>query len=290
MANVYEMVTERIVAEMEKGIIPWQKPWHGTADAAISYSTRRPYSLINQMLLGRPGEWLTWNQVKAQGGNVKKGAKAGMVVFFKWIVPKETLKGLDGKELTEEEQKKMSVPILRYYNVFHISDCEGIESKIEEKPVKVANPIEEAEKVVDDYAGRTGLTISQQKGDKAYYAQAFDEVVVPLMSQFGSAEAFYSTLFHECVHSTGHEKRLNRPTLTEYDGFGGQNYSREELVAEIGSAMVCNRIGIETEKAFKNSVAYLQSWLRALKNDQKMIVWAASRAEAAAKLILNEQG
>ena len=113
-------------------------------------------------------------------------------------------------------------------------------------------------------------------------------VVVPKMSQYELIEEYYSTTFHELTHSTGHESRCNRKAETKNSHFGNKSYSREELVAELGSAMLCHFAGIDSDKAFKNSVAYIQSWLKALKNDNKMIVWASSRAEKASKYILGE--
>lgn len=251
---------------------------------AIGYESRRPYSALNQLLLGKPGEWLTWEQITSRGGKVKKGAKSQFVVFYQWVLNK--VEDPETKEVKDE-----SYPILKWYQVFHIDDTEGIESRIE--PVQAdstLSPIDTAEEVIRGYLGReTGLRFYNDKeSSSAFYRPSTDEVVVPMLSQYAIAEEYYSTTFHELVHSTGHENRCNRKAETKTSHFGNADYSREELVAEIGSAMLCNRTGIECEKAFKNSVAYIQSWLKALKDDPKMIVWASSRAEAAAKYILNE--
>lgn len=285
--NVYELVTERIVEQMQKGIIPWNRPWHGGDDGAINYESRKPYSLVNQMLLGRAGEWLTFNQITSRGGSIKKGAESGIVVFFTTAVKKAEKK--EGEELTEEDKKKeRRYPLLRYYRVFHIDDCEGIQTKCSTQETKTIEPIAEAERVISEYAERTDLNIVVSLSNRAYYSPGQDKVVVPKLEQYDAPEHYYSTLFHECVHSTGSSKRLNRSTITEVNHFGDEDYSREELIAEMGSAMLCNRLGIETEPVFRNSVAYLQGWLTALKNDKYMVVWAASRAERAAKLIMNE--
>ena len=278
--NVYQMVTDRIVEQMGKGVIPWQKPWGGTPDGAINYVSRRPYSLINQMLLGKVGEWLTFKQVKSLGGNIKKGAKSGFVVFFTMVAPK------DAK--TEQEKKERLYPVLRYYNVFHLDDTEGIETRI--KDVDADNklqPIERAEQVIIDYLGRE-KSLKFQNGvpsDKAYYSPSLDVVVVPMLSQYEIAEEYYSTTFHELTHSTMPSFRCDRRSEA-VAAFGGTDYSREELVAEIGSAMLCNKVGIDCERAFRNSVAYIQGWLKSLRNDPKMVVWAASRAEKAARYIM----
>lgn len=280
--NVYQIITDRIIEEMSKGIIPWQRPWHGAIDGAVSYETGRPYSFLNQFLLGRPGEWLTFNQIKKLGGKIKKGAKAGMVTFVKTYVKKG--KG-DVTEDGEEVKDGMGF-VLRYYNVFHIDDCEGIKSKLEDKPKDDGlKPIEIADKLANEYVEREDtLKMEIKVSNSAYYSPATDTVVVPQLDQYDAAEEFYSTMFHELVHSTGVSKRCDRG-LGKIAGKRSDEYSREELVAEMGSAMILNQLGIDSEKAFKNSVAYLQGWLRELKNDNRMIVWAASRAEKAVKYI-----
>ena len=288
MANVYQMVTDRIVEQMKKGIIPWHKPWmtavYMGGESAVNYVSRKPYSLLNQLLLGKPGEWLTWKQIEDCKGRVKKGTKSSFVVFYQMLE----------KEVEDEEgnPKKVKYPILKWYKVFHIDDTEGIKSKIDNttvKPSPTIEPIEVAEEVIKGYLSREpGLKfISDKESGSAYYSPASDTVVVPRISQYEIPEEYYSTTFHELTHSTMHEKRCDRKGENKMAAFGNEDYSREELVAELGSAMICNTIGIEVEKAFRNSVAYIQGWLKELKNDPKMIVWASGRAEKAAKYILN---
>ena len=288
--NVYQAVTDRIIAQMEHGIVPWHKPWTGAADGAINYVSRRAYSVLNQWLLGRDGEWLTFKQVQQCGGRIKKGAKAGMVVFYTQQQYKVMVNVEDEDGNVHEEERTKVKPVLRAYNVFHISDCEGIESKIQEGVKNDVEPIEQAEKVISEYVSREKeLTFRNDSvTDKAYYSPASDMVCVPMISQYDVVEEYYSTTFHELVHSTMKESRCNRKAENKMAAFGSADYSREELVAEAGSAMLCTKVGIDCDKAFKNSVAYIQSWLKALKNDNKMIVWAASRAEKAAKYIMGE--
>lgn len=288
MANVYEMVTDRIVEQMNQGVVPWHQPWVGGTALAISYESRKSYSYLNQLLLGKPGEWLTWGQIQKRKGNVKKGAKSRFCVFFHQVATEET-------NPKTGEQKITYHPVLKWYKVFHIDDTEGIKSKIEQVvPNPDIKPIDEAEGVIAGYVEReakaTGFKFCNgQKSERAYYSPFKDEVVVPVLAQYEIPEEYYSTTFHELTHSTMHEKRCNRKAENDGAHFGNGVYSREELVAELGAAMLCNRIGIETEKAFNNSAAYIKSWLKALKNDPKMIVWASSRAEKAAKYILNEE-
>lgn len=288
--DIYEAVTARIIEQLEQGIIPWKKPWAGMRDGAISYSTGKPYSLLNQIMLMKTGEYATFKQIEAAGGKVKKGAKAKMVVFWKLYRKEQTdasgavVCGDDGKPLEKV------VPVLRYYNVFHVEDdCENIAPKWTKAAPCVVEPIETAEKVAADYLDREHLPLFHEKGNSAYYSPSRDEIHLPLVEQFLETAEYYSTAFHEMVHSTGHAKRLNRFTgAAASASFGSEEYSKEELVAEIGAAAILHRIGIETPSSFKNSAAYIQSWLKALRDDKKMIVGAAGRADKAAAYILGE--
>lgn len=289
MANVYQMVTDRITAQLEQGSIPWRKPWTGASvkeGGAINYVSRRPYSLINQLVLGKPGEYLTWNQIEELGGKLRKGSKAGIVVFFRKLTVQD--KTFINPENGEPETR--IIPLLRYYNVFHLDDIDGIETKIVPGQAPEVEPVEAAEKVVADYLSRQpGLRFQNDKpSNRAYYSPEQDLVVVPMLSQYRIPAEYYSTTFHELTHSTIPASRCDRVSENANAFFGNADYSREELVAEIGSAMLCNRTGIDVDKAFRNSVAYIQGWLKSLKDDPKMIVWAAGRAEKAAKFILNE--
>ena len=294
MANVYQMVTDRITAQLQQGCIPWRRPWTGATvedGGAINYVSRHPYSLINQMLLGRPGEYLTWKQVEELGGKVKKGAKAGMVVFFTKLALKEQPQaGTQADGQKQEEDDTRLIPFLRYYYVFHLDDVEGIATKVVPGERRTVEPIAAAERVVEGYLSRQPALRfhNDRPSNRAYYSPSLDEVVVPMLSQYDCPEEYYSTTFHELTHSTIPASRCDRVAENANAHFGNNVYSREELVAEIGSAMLCNRVGIEVERAFKNSVAYIKGWLKALGNDPKMIVWAAARAEKAAKFILNE--
>lgn len=283
--NIYQMVTDRIIEQMNAGIVPWRQPWVGGSAMAISYTTRKTYSMLNQLLLGKPGEWLTWNQIQTKGGRVNPGAKSRFCVYCKPV---------EKPQYDEETGEKTADTylLLKWYRVFHIDDIQGIESLCTSvTPGSSLSQIEQAEKAIEAYLGReVSLRFYNDKESaSAFYSPSRDEVVVPMLSQYALAEEYYSTAFHEFTHSTMHEKRCNRRSESSITRFGDSAYSREELVAEIGSAMICNRLGIEHEKAFENSAAYIQSWLKALKNDNRMIVWAAKKAEEAARYILGEK-
>ena len=285
--DAYQMATDRICELLEKGIRPWDKPWTSAMDCAWSGVTGKPYSFLNQWLLAdlnsktpedmmnsMCGEWVTYEQAKKRGGHVKAGEKGRKVVFF---TPFEI----------EENGEKKTIPYLTAYTVFKISQCEGIEQKFHTDSEEVYQyPLDaDADSVANDYISREGVTYKPTKGNSAFYRPSEDLVVTPLMSQFKDRAEFYSTLFHELTHSTGHEKRLNRTMATA--AFGNNDYSQEELVAEIGSASICATLGLESKNSFTNSAAYVQNWLKALKNDKKMIVKASAQAEKAVKMILN---
>ena len=277
--NVYEMVTERIIAELEKGVIPWEKPWTGVRSGAYNRVSKRPYSLLNQMLLKHTGEYATYKQWQDLGGQVKKGEKSEIVVFWKIFEAEET-----NKDTGEKETKK--IPLLRYYNVFHISQVEGVEPLKPEQLNDEAEPIEEADKIISDYITREHIDFTECRSNEAYYSPSSDKVVVPMKEQYKVINEYYSTTFHELTHSTGHKNRLNRLQTGAVAAFGGTEYSKEELVAEIGSASLMNLLGIETVKTFRNSAAYIQSWLQVLRNNNKFIVSASSKAEKAVNYIL----
>ncbi len=276
--NIYETVTNRIIEQLEKGVIPWQKPWQGSRSGAFNRISKKSYSLLNQMLLKHEGEYATFKQWSDLGGKIKKGEKAELIVFWKICPIEET------KEDGTKEVKQM--PLLKYINVFHISQVEGVEPLPADARENI-EPIEEAEKVLTDYWTREHITVEHIQEDKAFYSPSRDLIQLPLLEQFNNANEYYSTAFHETVHSTMLEKRCNRREGNKLVSFGSDDYSKEELVAELGSASLMNIIGIETKGSFKNSSAYIQSWLTVLKNDVKFIVSASSKAEKAVNYILN---
>lgn len=289
MNKVNKIVTDKIVTKIKQaiedgGIAPWQKPWYN-AGVPVNYVTGRPYRGINLLLLKEGGEYLTFNQIKdlqAKNSEVhlRKGAKASMVVFFKPVKVE--------KDDTEAEQEAKTFAVMRYYNVFSIKDIDGLESR----RVVVEHhhdPIEGAEAIVSAYFGREGApTLSFNDGQKACYTPATDDVCVPRRELYENGAEYYSTLFHETTHSTGHPSRLGRFDTTGVVNFGDTSYSKEELVAEIGSAMLCGIAGIDNAAAANNSVAYLKGWLKALQDDETLIVSAAAKAQKAVDFILGE--
>ena len=268
--DLYQHITDRIVSELEAGTAPWQRPWVGSR-FAISHVTGKPYSIMNQMLLEQPGEHVTFNQVLAEGGHVRKGEKSKIVVFWKWL-------DVENKETGETEQK----PLLRYFNVFHISQVEGIKPRHDAPLPDCVQPNEQAERILHDYWDREGIHVVE--GNECSYAPGSDTITLPSKDRFISTAEYYSAACHESIHSSGAEKRLNRLIK---NGFGSEPYSKEELVAEIGASFLINMVGLETPESFRNNAAYIGSWLKALKNDKRLIVSAAGHAQKAVDYILN---
>ena len=279
--SVYEMVTDRIIDQLENGVIPWEKPWTGVRSGAFNRVSKKSYSLLNQMILKHDGEYATFKQWSDLGGHVRKGEKSEIVCFWK-IQPIEEEKEDGTKEVKQ-------IPLLRYYNVFHISQVDGIEPLPKEELHDI-EPIEKADQILNDYWTKEHIKVEHIKGNKAFYLPTLDMIRLPLFEQFTSNNEYYSTAFHESVHSTMKESRCNRAEerKSKLVAFGSEEYSKEELVAELGGATILNMIGIETSKSFRNSSAYIQNWLSVLKNDVKFIVSASSKAEKAVKYILGE--
>lgn len=260
MSNqVAQYVTDRIIAQLEAGVVPWRKPWN--AVPARNYVTGKEYRGVNTLLLDS-GEYLTFNQVKALKGTVNKGAKTCMVVYYKQLLV----------ESRDDKSKKVTIPLLRYYNVVALSDTTGIPSKV--LPV-VHEPVAEAEAIIAGYAG--GPKVEHVNQDHASYSPQLDRVLMPIKEQFPSVAHYYSTFFHELVHSTGHKSRLDREMNCN---FGSESYSKEELVAEIGAAMLATSCGIDTA-TIEASASYIKSWLSRLAEDPNLITRAAGAAQKA---------
>lgn len=266
-----EIITGKIIAELEKGKIPWQKPWNA---GQINLVSKKAYTGINPLLLSIEAEnkgykspyWLTFNQIKKLNGKLVKGSKACQVVF--WLV----------KESEEEEGKKARKSfILRYYNVFNTDCVEGLTLPETNTPAVIL----EAEEIIKNFKDCPKLT---EGGNSAFYSPSSDTVNLPTRNSFDSEEGYYSTFFHELIHSTGHESRLARHTSNEKHNFGSESYAKEELVAELGASFLVSKAGLEL--SIKNHAAYIQSWLKALKNDSRMIISAAGQAEKASSYIL----
>lgn len=280
--SVYEIVTQQIMERLEKGEIPWKRPWSGSAGVPINLRSKKPYRGVNVWLLGCTGYsspyWASFKQVSESGGSIKKGEKSSLVVFWKPMSKTIIEEGENGEDLAVEKSSFM----LRYYRVFNVEQTEGLEDKIPHVEKIEFNPIEKCEEIMEEMPQRPEIKYG---GGRAFYRPDDDFVQLPLKEHFHSPEEFYSTAFHELVHSTGHSSRLSRDMK---NFFGSHDYSKEELVAEMGASFLCGTAGIENT-TIDNSAAYIQSWLKKLNDDKKMVVFAASAAQRAAEFILGKE-
>lgn len=283
--KIYAAVTDKIIAQMEQGVIPWKKGWKAIS-GSYNAKSKRYYSFINQMILWtKPGAYASFKQWNELGCKVKKGEKAEFIM--EWF--SKEIKYTKTDENGDEEEVKYRKWFPRIYPVFHSSQVEGW-TEPEANEIKAADPIKEAEELIEAFKSFSGIKaiITDKESDKAFYSPIRDYIQIPKKEQFSDIAEYYSTLFHEMTHSTGHSSRLDRG-LDKLAAFGDKSYSKEELVAELGSAMIMARLEIDTPETFMNSAAYLQGWLKALKNDKTLLVSAASYAEAATRYIFNEQ-
>lgn len=278
--DVYTRVTTRIVEELERGVLPWLKPWN--AEHAAGRITRplrhngQAYKGINILMLWASAEisgfvspfWMTFQQAKELGGHVKKGEHGSPVVYASTFKKKE--QGDDGLE-TEED-----VPFLKEYTVFCADQCEGLPDHFYatvEVPKETLPRIEQAEAFFANTKAdiRTG-------GNRAYYAIDPDYVRVPPFETFRDAESHAGTLAHELTHWTRHPSRLNREFGRKR--WGDEGYAMEELVAELGSAFLCADLHI-TPEVRDDHASYIESWLKVLKDDKRAVFSAASYASKA---------
>jgi antirestriction protein ArdC len=279
--SVYEIITSEVVKSLELGVIPWRKPWKGDS-VPCNFMSKRQYSGLNLFLLNsKPFNskyFLTFLQVQELGGKIKKGEKATPVIFWKMLEKNYEKNG---------EVKKEEIPILRYYSVFNAEQIEGVdfkeESEVEED--KIFSPIEKAENLLCSVKERIPR-VEYSESRRAFFKPSDDFIHLPFPEFFEKREEYYSTLFHEIIHSTGHKERLNRDTLTDAVFFGDTNYSKEELVAEMGATFLCSHCDI-LDQTFENSKAYINSWISKLRKNPKLVVEASSQAQKAMSFLLN---
>jgi antirestriction protein ArdC len=279
--NVYETVTERILTQLEAGIIPWRKEWTvtGHSNFPTNYTTKKPYRGINVWLLLSAvypdARFLTYKQAQAIGAQVRKGEKGSPVVF--WSKFDGTEKGSNGETIEK------SIPFTRFYTVFNVSQCDGIPAELPLSDAEPFEPIPAAAQLAEGYLQREGIEL-KHGGDSAFYHRSLDYIQMPAPAAFSNPDAYYSTLFHEAGHSTGAPARLDR---VKGATFGDEAYSKEELCAELCAAYLCAQVGISNAQLETNHAAYIQSWMRALKNDKTLLLSAAQKAQRAADRIAN---
>lgn len=280
--NVYEIITQRIIEQLEKGTVPWRKPWNTLDDYPRNLQSGHKYRGINVFLLNALGYespyFLTFRQAQERGGRVRAGQKGCPIVFWKW----------NWQPKSPQEQSNDStdattpnVPVLRYYTVFNVAQCEGIEAPATIQTERMHEPLKAAEDIVSSMPYAPAM---EWGGRQACYSPSLDRVSMPRPELFVSQSAYYATLFHELVHSTGHSSRLDRKLDKLLLPFGSADYSREELVAEMGAAFLCGAAGI-LDARIDQSAAYIKGWLERLRDDPRLVVIAAAQAQKAADFI-----
>lgn len=281
--DVYQEVTDSIIAALDQGTVPWRRPWHVSGDGfgQRNLQSRRPYRGINQVLLELRANaegwadpyWTTYRAAKKAGGQVRKGEKGQLVVFWKRLE-------VEDRETGERRQ----IFMLRHYTVFNAAQVDGLTvpaQPLTDDDAEAVEPIDAAEQAMAAMADPPTIG---HGGSRAFYQPATDHVQLPERDDFRSADAYYHTAFHELAHSTGHEKRLGRDGIMERHYFGDDDYSREELVAEFGACFVSGFLGVTPD--IPQSAAYIASWRRQLGKDKKLLLTAAARGQRAADRIL----
>jgi antirestriction protein ArdC len=275
--DVYAVVTDRIIEQLEAGTVPWRKPWN--ASNGPRNLKGNLYRGINVFLLGmspyQSPFWLTFKQAREAGGTVRKGETSTLIVFWKRL------------KVTDKDSGELKViPMLRYYRVFNLEQTENVKlpkrvAEYEAQTTHDHNPDESAEAIIAGYANGPSIT---ERGSVACYSPELDTITVPPRSSYAELAEHYSTVFHEIGHSTGHKSRLDR--FKGNRAFGSHDYGREELIAEMTAAFLCAEAGVTVPESEANSAAYLQSWIRTIREDVKAVVTAAGAAQRAADHVL----
>lgn len=282
MRNLHKEITDKILAQLKTGVAPWRKPWseHKARFGSVTPRnavTERAYSGVNVLLLwtaaqanGWAPRWLTYKQARAAGGQVRGGEKGETVIFVKRLIVKD-------KDAKPGEDKRKAIGFLRAYTVFNVAQCDGLSDKvmglvpIDVKPINQDGRDSDIEAFVD----ATGIKVIEVPGGKAAYAPSLDVINMPLFEDFKGAHPFYSTLFHEMGHATGHKERLDRNLTSK---FGDRSYAAEELIAELTAAFTCAEWGIDMGEA---QASYIDHWVGLLTERETAIVTAAAAASKA---------
>ena len=283
--NIYREITDKIIAELERGIVPWVQPWTSTKQLCplglpVNGLTRRSYSGINILLLWSALEergfaspyWVTFKQCLAMGGSVRKGEKGTHVYFADKFVPQK-----EKTRAAETGDEPNAIAFLKRYTVFNAEQCDGLPKGL------IAAPVAKSERqIVPEAEALIGATGADFRigGDQAFYVPSEDFIRIPNQMAYTDQINYYRTAFHELGHWTGHKSRLDRNLTTK---FGTADYAREELVAEMATAFVCASLGIVPTVRHAD---YIGNWLQVLKEDAKAIVRAASLASKASDFIL----
>lgn len=276
--DIYQQVTDRIIALIENGTVPWRKCWSAGSGMPKNLISKKEYRGINVFILASSSYsspyWLTYRQATELGGFVKKGEKSTPVIFWKM---------LDKHDQDDDTKATGRIPMLRQYHLFSAEQCENIPIPPDpEETVNTFSPIEKCDQIIAGYKNRPDIHYG---GARAFYRVSEDRVQMPHEHTFNTSEDFYQVLLHELSHSTGHKSRLARKEVVERNEFGSDDYSSEEICADLSASMLCAVAGISNQ-TIEMSASYINGWLSVLRQDKKAIIMAAARAQASADHIL----
>ena len=271
--NIPERITALILEKLAAGTVPWHQPW--TIDTwPRNLISKKCYRGINVFLLTLAHHtcpyWLTYRQARELDGHIRKGERGMMIVYWKLL------------DIVDEEDGEKQIPLMRYYTVFNLEQCEGIPTPENSTQTQAHETLSRCEDILANMPNPPPV---EENAARACYDPNRDKIHLPPRKCFDNVEVFYATLYHELIHSTGHPSRLNRPTVSEASWFGSENYSKDELIAEMGAAFLCAHTGIEN-KTINNSAAYIAGWLERLRNDQRLVIVAAAQAQRAFEYVV----
>ncbi|MDR3487399.1 MAG: zincin-like metallopeptidase domain-containing protein [Bradyrhizobium sp.] len=280
-ADIYQRITDQIVAQLEQGARPWMQPWSAGRDGARILRPLRhngqPYNGINVVMLWSAAQekgfaspiWMTFKQAQEFKAHVRKGEQGSLVVYADRIIRTEA-------DADTGEENEFSIPFMKGYTVFNVEQIDGLPERFRAKPEVRTAPMERIESA-DGFFAATGADIVHG-GSKAYYLPSRDSIHMPCIDCFRDAESYYATLAHEVTHWTSHTSRLNREFGRKR--WGDEGYAMEELVAELGAAFLSADLDL-TPELRADHAAYIASWIKVLKNDKRAIFAAASHAQRA---------
>jgi len=291
--SVYEIITEDMLKEIKsENKLPWHMPW--ITNLPKNILSNKDYKGFNSMMLnyyvhkhGYSSPYFgTFKQISEKGGQIIKGQKGYNIIYFSFVERKNNL----GEVIK-------TYPLLRYSKVFNLDQAKG--EKLEEYKIKreetlqtkvsIEDKIDVIENHINECQKDNRLPFISYSGNKACYIPSVDTINLPKIKQFRSIEEYYSTLFHESIHATGHKDRLEREQVTNINFFGSHEYSKEELTAEMGACFLSSKFDIYSDKAYNNSKAYIKGWISVLENDPKMLIQASSKAQKAVDYLMDNE-